>query len=121
MDARSGFPTFWFPDRRPQDISEGYLLGEVLHEDRGRANRRVCLQLLVEQVRAVEMAVAGHEVEAAKVAAEAAHDKPPRAFSRGGTPQGALGGILELSSLFSLGKEGRQGRNSKLGRRAGSG
>jgi len=39
---------------------------------RGRANRRVCLQLLVEQVRAVEMAVAGHEVEAAKVAAEAA-------------------------------------------------
>ena len=37
-DAR---PTFWFPDRRPQDISEGYLLGEVLHEDGGHANVQI--------------------------------------------------------------------------------
>jgi len=37
------------------------------------------------------------------------HDKPPRAFSRGGTPQGALGG-LGTFSLFSLGK-GRKSWN----------
>ena len=40
QDAR---PTFWFPDRRPQDLSEGYLLGEVLHEDGGHANVQIAL------------------------------------------------------------------------------
>ena len=37
-------PKFWFPDRRPQEASEGYLLGEVLYEDASQ-NLNVQLQL----------------------------------------------------------------------------